>query len=107
MSIVKSKVSLKEMTEDQKKQHKREQMREYMNRRRKEDPEFAEKLRENCRKAREKKPNPKDGYDADKRKEYNINYYNKKKEQLKELEELKRRMEISNYSLKIDSVSYF
>lgn len=107
MSIVKSKVSLKEMTEDQKKQHKREQMREYMNRRRKEDPEFAEKLRENCRKAREKKPNPKDGYDVDKRKEYNINYYNKKKELLKELEELKRRVEISNYSLKIDSVSYF
>ena len=102
MSIVKSKVSLKEMTEDQKKQHKREQMREYMNRRRKEDPEFAEKLRENCRKAREKKPNPKDGYDVNKRKEYNINYYNKRKEQLKELEELKRRIGISNYSLKID-----
>ena len=49
MSLIKqTRVSLKGMTDEEKKQRKKEQMREYMNRRRKEDPEFAEKQRELC-----------------------------------------------------------
>ena len=95
MSIVNSKTSLKGMTDEEKKQRKKEQMREYMNKRRKEDPEFAEKLRDNCRKAREKKPNPKDGYDLDKRKQYNNDYYIKRKQQLKQLEDLKKYLNIA------------
>ena len=43
MSLIKqTRVSLKGMTDEQKKEHKKIQMREYMNKRRKEDPEFAE-----------------------------------------------------------------
>ena len=49
MSLIKqTRVSLKGMTDEQKKEHKKIQMREYMNKRRKEDPEFAEKQRELC-----------------------------------------------------------
>lgn len=98
--------SLKGMTDEEKKQRKKEQMREYMNKRRKEDPDFAEKLRENCRVYNKKNPN-KICYDEETRKQYNAKYYLDKKNKLNELEELKKKIEISNYSLKIDSVSYF
>jgi hypothetical protein len=49
MSLTKqTRVSLKGMSEEEKKERKKIQMREYMNKRRKEDPEFAEKQRELC-----------------------------------------------------------
>ena len=41
-----TRVSLKDMTDDEKKERKAQQMKEYMNKRRKEDPVFAEKQRE-------------------------------------------------------------
>ena len=48
MSLKQTRVSLKGMTDEEKKQRKKDQMREYMNKRRKEEPEFAEKQRELC-----------------------------------------------------------
>ena len=94
MSLIKqTRVSLKGMTDEQKKEHKKIQMREYMNKRRKEDPEFAEKLRENCRVCNQK--NPRIGYDEEKRKQYNAEYYLNKKNKLKELEELKKSLNIA------------
>ena len=80
-------ISLKNMTEEEKKERKKVQMREYMYRRRKEDPVFAEKLRENCRVYNKKNPN-KVCYDEETRKKYNTEYYKAKKEKLKLLEEL-------------------
>lgn len=94
MSLIKqTRVSLKGMTDEQKKEHKKIQMREYMNKRRKEDPEFAEKLRENCRVCNQK--NPRICYDEEKRKQYNAEYYLNKKNKLKELEELKKSLNIA------------
>ena len=86
MSSSSVKVFLKDMTEEEKK--KREYMREYMNRRRREDPAFAEKLRENCRKHNLNNPNYNGSYNTEKRKQYNTEYYKAKKEKLKLLEEL-------------------
>jgi hypothetical protein len=76
------------MTEEEKKERKKVQMREYMYRRRKEDPAFAEKLRENCRKHNQNNPNYNSSYSTEKRKVYNTEYYKAKKEKLKLLEEL-------------------
>lgn len=105
----KIRVSLKDLSEEEKKQRKRDIHREYMYKRRLEDPEFAQKIRDNNnnRKGTYKYANTADKYDKEKRCEYNKNYYNNRKNKLKELEELKKQLEISNISLKIDSVSYF
>ena len=46
MTEKQTRVSLKGMTDEEKKQRKAQQMKEYMNKRRKEDPAFAEKQRE-------------------------------------------------------------
>ena len=70
------------MTDEEKKERKKIQMREYMNKRRKEDPVFAEKLRENCRVYNKKNPN-KACYDEETRKKYNTEYYLNKKNKLK------------------------
>ena len=49
MSEIKlTRLSLKGMTDEEKKERKRIQQREYMSKRRKEDPEFAQKQRELC-----------------------------------------------------------
>ena len=61
-----------------------------MNKRRKEDPEFAEKLRENCRVCNKKNPRTND----EKMKQYNAEYYLNKKNKLIELEELKKSLNI-------------
>lgn len=88
MSSSSIRVSLKDMTEEEKKERKKMQMREYMNRRRREDPAFAEKLRENCRKHNQNNPTYNNTYNTEKRKQYNTEYYKAKKEKLKLLEEL-------------------
>ena len=46
MTEKQTRVSLKGMTDEEKKQRKAQQMKEYMNKRRKEDPVFADKQRE-------------------------------------------------------------
>jgi hypothetical protein len=92
--IILTRVSLKEMTDEEKKERKKIQMREYMNKRRKEDPVFAEKLRENCRVYNKKNPN-KACYDEETRKKYNTEYYLNKKNKLKELEELIKTLNIA------------
>jgi hypothetical protein len=94
MSVKQTRVSLKGLSDEEKKERKKIQMREYMNKRRMEDPEFAEKLRGNCRAFNKKNPN-KICYDEEKRKEYNAEYYLNKKNKLKELEELKKTLNIA------------
>lgn len=94
MSLKQTRESLKGMTDEEKKLRKKEQMRIYMNKRRQEDPEFAEKLRQNCRLYNKKNPN-KICYDEETRKQYNAEYYLNKKNKLKELEELKKSLNIA------------
>ena len=95
MSLIKqTRVSLKGFTDEEKKERKKIQMREYMNKRRKEDPEFAEKLRENCRVCNKKNLN-KACYDEETRKQYNANYYLNKKNKIKELEEMVKTLNIA------------
>jgi len=95
MSLIKqTRVSLKGLTDEEKKERKKIQMREYMSKRRKEDPDFAEKLRENCRVFNKKNPN-KISYDEETRKKYNTEYYLNKKNKLKELEEMVKTLNIA------------
>jgi PP-loop superfamily ATP-utilizing enzyme len=91
MSLKQTRVSLKGMTDEEKKERKKIQMREYMNKRRKEDPEFAEKLRENCRVCNKKNHRTND----EKTKQYNAEYYLNGKNKLIELEELKKSLSIA------------
>jgi len=48
MSVKQTRQSLKGMSDEEKKERKKIQMREYMDKRRKEDPDFAKKQRELC-----------------------------------------------------------
>jgi len=87
MSLIKqTRVSLKGMTDEQKKEHKKIQMREYMNKRRKEDPEFAEKQRELC--ANRMKVLRQDPDYLDKEREYFRNYQRNMKIAYNELKSL-------------------
>ena len=49
MSVKQTRVSLKGMSEQEKKERKKIEMREYMDKRRKEDPKFDSKQRELCK----------------------------------------------------------
>ena len=49
MSVKQTRVSLKGMSEQEKKERKKIEMREYMDKRRQEDPQFASKQRELCK----------------------------------------------------------
>jgi hypothetical protein len=48
MSVKQTRVSLKGLSDEEKKERKKIQMKEYMNKRRKQEPEFAQKQRELC-----------------------------------------------------------
>jgi hypothetical protein len=48
MSVKQTRVSLKGLSDEEKRLRKKEQMRVYMDKRRKEEPEFAEKQRQLC-----------------------------------------------------------
>ena len=74
------------MTDEEKKQRKKDQMREYMNKRRKEDPEFAEKQRELC--ANRMKVLRQDPDYLDKEREYFRNYQRNLKIAYNELKSL-------------------
>ena len=68
--------SVKDMTEEEKKEHKRKQMREYMARRKLEDPEFLEKQREyNRNRSKKREYNPE-------KSQYHRDYYRKKRDEL-------------------------
>jgi len=86
MSLKQTRVSLKGMTDEEKKQRKKDQMREYMNKRRKEDPEFAEKQRELC--ANRMKVLRQDPDYLDKEREYFRNYQRNMKIAYNELKSL-------------------
>jgi hypothetical protein len=86
MSLKQTRVSLKGMTDEEKKQRKKDQMREYMNKRRKEDPEFAEKQRELC--ANRMKVLRQDPDYVDKEREYFRNYQRNLKIAYNELKSL-------------------
>jgi hypothetical protein len=86
MSLKQTRVSLKGMTDEEKKQRKKDQMREYMNKRRKEDPEFAEKQRELC--ANRMKVLRQDPDYLDKEREYFRNYQRNLKIAYNELKSL-------------------
>ena len=73
-------VSLKNMTEEEKKEHKRKQMRDYMRNRKLQDPDFLEKQRECNRKRMEKKRQ--DSEYREKHRLYCVEY-NEKTKQLK------------------------
>lgn len=67
---------VKEMTEEEKKEHKRKQMRDYMAKRKLEDPEFLEKQREyNRNRSKKREYNPNNS-------EYHRDYYRKKRDEL-------------------------
>lgn len=93
--IVLSRLPLGNMTDEEKRERKRIQQREYMNRRRKEDPEFAKSQRELCKLYKLKNPNM-ISYDEEKRRQYNAQYYLNKKNKLKELEDLVKNLNLSN-----------
>ena len=87
MSLTKqTRVSLKGLTDEEKKQRKKEQMREYMDKRRKEDPEFAKKQRELC--ANRMKVLRQDPDYVDKEREYFRNYQRNMKKAYNELKSL-------------------
>lgn len=79
-------MSLKGMSEQEKKERKKIQMREYMDKRRKEDPEFAAKQRELCKdRMKVLRQNPE--Y-IDKEREYFRNYQRNMKIAYNELKSL-------------------
>jgi len=71
---------LSNMTDEEKLEHKRKQMREYMAKRKESDPEFANKQKEYVKKNNQTKY-------LDKRREYNKTYYERKKNSINELKE--------------------
>ena len=76
MSEKKTRVSVKDMSEEDKKEHKRRQMREYMAKRKLQDPEFMEKQREYNRNRQKKREyNPENS-------QYHRDYYRKKRDEL-------------------------
>ena len=86
MSVKQTRVSLKGMSEQEKKERKKIQMREYMDKRRKEDPEFAAKQRELCKdRMKVLRQNPE--Y-IDKEREYFRNYQRNMKIAYNELKSL-------------------
>ena len=86
MSLKQTRVSLKGMTDEEKKERKKIQMREYMDKRRKEDPEFAKKQRELC--ANRMKVLRQDQDYLDKEREYFRNYQRNMKKEYNELKSL-------------------
>jgi hypothetical protein len=67
---------VKDMTEEEKKEHKRKQMREYMAKRKLQDPEFLEKQREyNRNRSKKREYNPENSA-------YHRDYYRKKRDEL-------------------------
>lgn len=102
--IKQTRESLKGMTDEEKKLRKKEQMRIYMNKRRQEDPEFAKKQRELC--ANRMKVLRENPDFVDKEREYFRNYQRNMKKAYNELKK-SQSQSTANYSLKIDSVSYF
>lgn len=93
--IVLTRLPIESMTDEEKRERKRVKQREYMNRRRKEDLEFAKSQRELCKLYKLNNPDI-ICYDEEKRKQYNAQYYLKKKNRLKELEELVKNLNIAN-----------
>ena len=86
MSVKQTRVSLKGMSEQEKKERKKIQMREYMDKRRKEDPEFAAKQRELCKdRMKVLRQNPEN---IDKEREYFRNYQRNMKIAYNELKSL-------------------
>ena len=86
MSVKQTRVSLKGMSEQEKKERKKIQRREYMDKRRKEDPEFAAKQRELCKdRMKVLRQNPE--Y-IDKEREYFRNYQRNMKIAYNELKSL-------------------
>ena len=86
MSVKQTRMSLKGMSEQEKKERKKIQMREYMDKRRKEDPEFAAKQRELCKdRMKVLRQNPE--Y-IDKEREYFRNYQRNMKIAYNELKSL-------------------
>jgi len=86
MAEKKVRVSMKNMTDEERKEYKREQMRNYMAKRKLEDPEFLEKQKEyNRNRSKKREYNPANA-------EYHKNYYRKKRDELlnlrKKVEEL-------------------
>lgn len=81
MSNNKTRVSVKDMSDDDKKEHKRKQMREYMAKRKLQDPEFLEKQREYNRNRQKKREyNPANS-------QYHRDYYRKRRDELISLRE--------------------
>ena len=80
MSVKQTRVSLKDMSDEEKKERKRVMMREYMAKRR-EDPIFADKQREVCRKNMTEKRKDEDF--NEKHRHYCMEYNKKKKEKMK------------------------
>jgi len=93
--IISTRLPLGNMTDEEKRERKRAQQREYMNRRRKEDPEFAKSQRELCKLYKLNNPEMV-CYDREKRKQYNAQYYLDKKIRLRELEEMVKNLSIAN-----------
>lgn len=86
MAEKKVRVSMKSMSDEELKQYKREQMRNYMAKRKQEDPEFLEKQREyNRNRSKKREYNPSNS-------QYHRDYYRKKRDELlslrKKVEEL-------------------
>ena len=83
MSVKQTRVSLKGMSDEEKRERKKIQMRLYMDKRRKEDPEFAAKQRELCKdRMKVLRQNPE--Y-IDKEREYFKNYQRNIKKEYNEL----------------------
>ena len=76
MTEKKIRVSVKDMSDEEKKQHKRKQMREYMAKRKSEDPAFLEKQKEyNRNRSKKREYNPANST-------YHRDYYRKKRDEL-------------------------
>lgn len=81
MSDKKTRVSVKDMTDAERTEHKRKQMREYMAKRKLNDPEFLEKQREyNRNRSNKREYNPANS-------QYHRDYYRKKRDELIALRE--------------------
>ena len=83
MAETKTRVSLKGMSDEEKKERKKMQQREYMANRRKQDPEFAAKQKEFVR--QHKKNLRACPEYLDKEKTYNKMYYEKRKREYEEM----------------------
>lgn len=81
-----TRMSLKGLTDEEKKERKRIQQREYMANRRKQDPEFAQKQRELCN--NRKKVLRQDTEYLEKEREYFKNYQRNMKKEYLEMKEL-------------------